>query len=56
MAATPFAPKGLSLATCVGLYVALVGPFLSDAVGRLSFGMAQSDARIVLGLVIHWMA
>ena len=55
MAAIPSANKRLSLATGVGLFVALVVPFLSYAVGRLIFGMAQSDARIVWGLVIHWV-
>ena len=55
MAATPSASKRLSLATCVGLFVALVVPFCSYAVGRLIFGVAQSDARIVSGLVVHWV-
>jgi hypothetical protein len=30
-------------------------PFLSYAVGQLIFGVAQSDTRIVLGLVMHWV-
>jgi hypothetical protein len=55
VAATPSANKRLSLATGVGLFIALVVPFLSYAVGRLIFGVAQSDARIVSGLVIHWV-
>jgi membrane protease YdiL (CAAX protease family) len=55
VAATPSASNRLSIATYVGLFVALVVPFLSYAVGRLIFGVAQSDARIVLGLVMHWV-
>jgi uncharacterized protein len=55
VAATPPASKRLSLATCVGLFVALLVPLLSYAVGRLIFGVAQSDARIVSGLAMHWV-
>jgi uncharacterized protein len=54
VAAAPSASKYLSPATSVGLFVALVVPFLGYAVGRLIFGVAQSDARIVSGLIIHW--
>jgi hypothetical protein len=54
VAATSSASNRLSLATYVGLFVALVVPFLSYAVGQLIFGVAQSDTRIVLGLVMHW--
>jgi len=55
VAATPSAHKRLSLANGFGIFVALVVPFLSYALGQLIFGMAQSDARIVSGLVIHWV-
>ena len=55
MAAALSASKHLSPATSVGLFVALVVPFLGYAVGRLIFGVAQSDARVVSGLVIHWV-
>jgi uncharacterized protein len=55
VAAAPSASKHLSPATSVGLFVALVVPFLGYAVGRLIFGVAQSDARVVSGLVIHWV-
>lgn len=45
----------LSLATGTGLFVALVIPFLTYAVGRLSFGTAQSGMRIATGLLLHWL-
>ncbi len=54
MAATPSDEKRLPLATSVGLFVALVVPFLSYAIGQLIFCTAQSDARIVSGVAIHW--
>ena len=55
MTAAPSASKHSSPATSVGLFVALVVPFLSYAVGQLIFGVAQSDARVVSGLAIHWV-
>jgi membrane protease YdiL (CAAX protease family) len=54
VAGIPSVHKRLSLANGFGIFVALVVPFLSYALG-LIFGMAQSDARIVSGLVIHWV-
>ncbi len=59
MAATPSDDNRVSLATCVGLFVALVVPFLSYAVGRLIFGVAQSGpyrvgpGHTLAGLVAH---
>ena len=55
MAGIPSVHKRLSLANGFGIFVALVVPFLSYALGQLIFGMAQSDAHIVSGLVIHWV-
>jgi membrane protease YdiL (CAAX protease family) len=45
----------LSLATGAGLVVALALPLLTLTGGRSVFGAEQSDARLVSGLVIHWV-
>jgi uncharacterized protein len=50
-----YARPHLSLATGMGLFVALIVPFLSFAAGRIVFGEEQSQARVVSGLVIHWV-
>jgi hypothetical protein len=44
----------LTPAISVGLFIAFVVPFLGYAVGRLIFGAALSDARIVSGVAVHW--
>jgi membrane protease YdiL (CAAX protease family) len=53
--ATPSARPRLSLATGAGLFVALVVPLLTFAAGWRVFGAEQSQARVVAGLVIHWI-
>jgi hypothetical protein len=53
--ATPSARPHLSLATGAGLFVALVIPLLTFAAGWMAFGAEQSQARVVSGLVIHWI-
>jgi membrane protease YdiL (CAAX protease family) len=50
----PTRPR-LSLATGSGLFVALVIPFLTFAVGWLSFGATQSGRRVAAGLLLHWL-
>ncbi len=45
----------LGVATGTGLFVALIVPFLTFAAGRIVFGEEQSQARVVSGLVIHWV-
>jgi membrane protease YdiL (CAAX protease family) len=55
LVAPPSESRRLAPATSVGLFIALGVPFLSYAVGRLIFGPAQSEARIVSGLAVHWV-
>jgi membrane protease YdiL (CAAX protease family) len=50
-----YARGHLGVATGAGLFVALIVPFLTFAVGRIVFGEEQSQARVVSGLVIHWV-
>jgi membrane protease YdiL (CAAX protease family) len=45
----------LSLATCTGLFVALVVPFLTYLGGQAFFGAEQSSARVISGLIVHWI-
>lgn len=49
------ARQHLSLATCTGLFVALVVPFLTYVAERAFFGAEQSSARVSSGLVLHWI-
>lgn len=55
MAAVPSARPHLSLATGAGLFVALVIPAITLEAGRLVFGAEQSQARVVSGMVVHWV-
>jgi membrane protease YdiL (CAAX protease family) len=50
-----YARPHLTVAIGAGLFVALIVPFLTFAVGRIVFGEEQSQARVVSGLVIHWV-
>ena len=50
-----YARPRLGVATGAGLFVALIVPFLTFAAGRIVFGEEQSQARIISGLVIHWV-
>jgi uncharacterized protein len=50
-----YARPHLGVATSAGLFVALIVPFLTFAAGRIVFGEEQSQARVVSGLVIHWI-
>jgi membrane protease YdiL (CAAX protease family) len=45
---------GFTLATCLGLFLALIVPYLGYGLGHLVFGVTQSDARVMSGLALHW--
>ena len=45
----------LSIATALGLLVALFGPFLAFVAARAVFGAAYSPSRVVCGMVFHWV-
>ena len=45
----------LSAATVGGLLLALAGPCVGFVVAPVFYGAAQSESRIGLGLVIHWI-
>jgi membrane protease YdiL (CAAX protease family) len=49
------ARQRVSLAAWTGLFVALVVPFLTYLAGQALFGAVQTSARVVSGLVFHWI-
>ncbi len=46
--------QALSLATLLGLFLALVVPALPPLIGTIFYGTAQTGARVGWGLVLHW--
>ena len=47
--------QGISRATLVGLFLALIVPLLTPVVDSLFYGAEQTSARIEWGIAVHWV-
>ena len=55
MVAAPTSHRGISRATLVGLFLALIVPLLLPVVDSIFYGTEQTSARIEWGIVVHWV-